>query len=337
MNNPVWEWLVRSRLTAYSSNKKLDGPSPFAAGPSWCFNRLGRTSTTLADGRVVLIAGEHEDGYDPDFYIYNDVVVVHPNGDVDIYGYPAEIFPPTDSHTATLVGDRIVIVGSLGYRKKRSVGTTQVLLLDVATFAISSVRVSGAVPGWIFKHETLLEGNAASLLVRGGQVDPDGENFSIFENIEDWRLHLDSWRWERLTARNWQRWEVLRRDRKSNGLWKKRRLLWDCGSSFALLRPKNVDEATRVQLDIVSNLYRPPIPHEQMPTVEFEFNVFRIKVDGIVVRYVEDTYSVQLTIEGELPTATVEVLTSDLSKKLGVVEGATVELRRLCERSPRPL
>ena len=44
--------------------------------PFWSWQRFGRTSTALPDGRVIHIAGEHEDFYDPDFCIYNDVMVV---------------------------------------------------------------------------------------------------------------------------------------------------------------------------------------------------------------------------------------------------------------------
>jgi hypothetical protein len=64
--------------------------------------------------------GEHEDHYDPDFFIHNDVVVRTPDGEVAIYGYPTEVFLPTDFHTATLLPASIVLIGSLGYRKAGS-------------------------------------------------------------------------------------------------------------------------------------------------------------------------------------------------------------------------
>jgi hypothetical protein len=32
------------------------------------------------------IGGEHEDYYDPDVHIYNDVVVLGPGGEIEIYG-----------------------------------------------------------------------------------------------------------------------------------------------------------------------------------------------------------------------------------------------------------
>jgi len=62
---------------AYGANKML-GLNPFNDGPTWCFDRFGRSTTWLPNGRVVLIAGEHEDSYDPDFCIYNYVVLVQP-------------------------------------------------------------------------------------------------------------------------------------------------------------------------------------------------------------------------------------------------------------------
>ncbi len=60
-------------------------PSP-AEGPVWTFDRMGQTRTELPDGRLVCVAGEHEDYYDPDFHIYNDVVVFAPGGGVEVYG-----------------------------------------------------------------------------------------------------------------------------------------------------------------------------------------------------------------------------------------------------------
>jgi hypothetical protein len=46
-------------------------------GPVWCSDRIFGTETTLSDGQVVQIGGEYEDEYDPDFVVYNDVIVYH--------------------------------------------------------------------------------------------------------------------------------------------------------------------------------------------------------------------------------------------------------------------
>jgi hypothetical protein len=73
----------------------------------------------LPPGRVIEIPGEHEGFYDTNFCIFNDVIVHRGDGSFDIYGCPLDIFPPTDFHTATLVGNSIYIIGSLGYRGAR--------------------------------------------------------------------------------------------------------------------------------------------------------------------------------------------------------------------------
>src|SRR5436309_2998193 len=133
LTNPVWEWLIRTPRSAYQATELLGGPSALDAGPGWCFDRFGQTTTVLPDGREVLVAGEHEDHYDPDFFIYNDVVVRTPDGRIKIFCYPRDAFPPTDFHSATLVDNRIIIVGNLGYPEQRKPGFTPVLILDHGT------------------------------------------------------------------------------------------------------------------------------------------------------------------------------------------------------------
>ena len=73
----------------------------------WCANRFGQSLTRLPVGRAIQFGGEHEDSYDQDFCIYSDVFVHHPDVRVDVYGYPDDVFPPTDFHTATMIGDSI--------------------------------------------------------------------------------------------------------------------------------------------------------------------------------------------------------------------------------------
>ena len=137
VENPLWERAVRERWNAYRLRRHLgvdtDGDLSQASfwesgyrdtvpGPYWSWERFGRTSTRLPDGRVVHIGGEHEDWYDPDFCIYNDVVVEHRDGRLEFCLYPKRVFPPTDFHTATLVGNAIILIGSVGYRDLRRLG-----------------------------------------------------------------------------------------------------------------------------------------------------------------------------------------------------------------------
>jgi hypothetical protein len=334
LNNPVWEWLMRSSgLSAYAANEQFGGPSSLVAGPCWCFHRFGQSSTQLADGRVVLIAGEHEDHYDPDFYIYNDVVIRHPDDRIDIYGYPREIFPPTDFHSATLTDNRIVIIGRLGYPEDRKPGTTPVMVLDLDTFAISSVVTSGTPPGWLFEHEATLSEDGSSISIHKGRVEGGREDNQLVENIDDWRLHLSDWRWERLTQRPWQRWDIRRQERKLNQLFEIRQAVWsrdfDSPQEFERAMEQLSNKlGTRPNLDSLKKLYRPSVPHEVVPEAEDEYNVFRINVDGIVVRYVESMYSIQMTVEGILPQQIIDVLCSELIETLAALEN------RPYERSP---
>ena len=224
MNNPLWEWLVKTRIEAYAARKRFGYPSPFDAsrpGPAWCFARMGQSVTPLPDGRVILIAGEHEDSYDPDFQIYNDVTVCHPDGKLDLFGYPEAVFPPTDFHTATLVGERILLIGNLSYSAHRKAGLTQVAGLDLKTFAIRLIPSTGTPPGWIHSHVAELAADQKSIQIRGGLIDPVTEDSpSLLENPDTWSLDLQTWQWSRLTHHPWERHVFYAKGVRGLPLWK---------------------------------------------------------------------------------------------------------------------
>src|SRR5688500_12898926 len=103
MDNPLWEAAVRCQWGAYHIADFFDPDIGYSKRPTpiWTFDRLGMSRTFLDEGlttgrrnSVLYIAGEHEDFYDPDFCIYNDVIVCHQGGSVEIYGYPPSVFPP---------------------------------------------------------------------------------------------------------------------------------------------------------------------------------------------------------------------------------------------------
>ena len=68
---------------------------------------------------------------------------------------------------------------------------------------------------------------------------------------------------------------------------------------------------------------------EIFPENDDEYNVYRIRVGDIVVRYVEDSFVIQVTVEGEMPTEAVEELKTDLIEKFGLVEQAAVRCRNI--------
>ena len=345
MSNPVWEWLVKSRINAYLATERLNGPSAMDAGPGWCFDRFGQSSNQLPDGRVVFIAGEHEDSYDPDFYIYNDVVIQNPSGQIEIFGYPREIFHPTDFHSATLVSNRIVLIGNLGYPQERRPGTTPVMILDLKSLAISEVKTSGTSPGWIHKHTATLSEDGGSILIQRGKVDRGGTDNSLVENIDDWQLHLSDRRWERLTERHWPRWEIRRKDGEMNHLFGYQQAAWakqmpeveSADSELARLKkqfeiPTLKEELGKSpDLEMFARLYKPPLAYEELAKSESEeeYNVRRINVAGVVVRYVEEMTGIQMTVEGELPQKTLDILTRDLLDKLSALENSPCEIVRL--------
>jgi hypothetical protein len=195
MNFPFWKAMVASGRTAYQARKHFDQERLDDAAV-WCFGRFGTSLTELPDGRWIEIAGEHEDSYDPDFCIYNDVIVHHGDGTFDIYGYPEAVFPPTDFHTATLVGHFIYIIGSLGYWGKRGYGTTPVYRLDIHSLAIEAVATAGEPPGWISRHTAKLVGGGIE--VAGGKVCALVGGRECYEdNPDTFVLDLQTWTWSR--------------------------------------------------------------------------------------------------------------------------------------------
>ena len=167
---PFWEDMIRAGLNAYFARQDFSYELGQGQPPVWCAYRFGQSINFLPDGRIIQIAGEHEDYYDPDFCIYNDIFVHHPDGSIEIFGYPEADFPPTDFHTASLMSDNSVwIVGSLGYGGSRRFGETPVYRLDTNSMQIECIEVSGTPPGWINRHSARIV-DGERIEISGGQV-----------------------------------------------------------------------------------------------------------------------------------------------------------------------
>jgi hypothetical protein len=218
------------------------------------------------------------------------LVVLTPDGHIEIFGYPADVFPPTDFHTATLVGDRIILIGRLGYPTERAFGTTPVFALDLTTYRIERLPTSGEPPGWIFEHEAELDPKRATITVSGGELaeERSGKQF-VWHNVEEYCLHLESGRWERLTNRSgWRQCSIRREDRAP----------WFSEVKFLdnqVFLPKHV-------------------PHDMLPKANGLTH--RIAVEGVQVKMSEDTWVVRVLIEGELPAAVANLLIEDIVSNL---------------------
>ena len=196
MNESFWVGMVRSGISAYAAGQHFGVPTDRSSDPIWCAERFGQSITRLADGRTVQIAGEHEDFYDRDFCIYNDVFVHAPDGSIAIFGYPDTVFPPTDFHTATLIGDAVYVIGSLGYQGMRRCGETPVYRLDLATFGMTRVETRGEAPGWLYGHRADAVG-VHDINISGGTIvtmrdgkevhEPNSETFVLDVNRLSWR------------------------------------------------------------------------------------------------------------------------------------------------------
>lgn len=299
MRLAFWEWMIRGEENPSTDEEKSgladlglmmrdgklkSGCGPYRArdffkvplnredGPIWTFERYGATRNELPDGRVVCIGGEHEDSYDPDFCIYNDDVVFAPEDRIEIYGYPKEVFPPTDFHTATLVADRIIIVGNLGYVNERRPGHTPVYVLDLSGYQISEIKTSGEMPGWISEHEASLQADGL-ITIRGGKLIEQKDTTQRYKrNVEDYALDLKSDAWKRLTNRNWHQFSVEQED----------------GGLFVL------DHDVRVQ-DLI------PDGLERVSVTEGGHREARFLVRGVPIRVIAGVKWIEIVVEGDLP------------------------------------
>lgn len=317
-NNPVWNWLIKTKISAWKATKASE--HDFYKGATWCFDRFGQTTTQLADGRVIYIGGEHEDYYDPDFYIYNDVVVENTDKSLDIYTYPIDVFMPTDFHSATLLGDKIIIVGRLGYAAHREINDTPVYILDINTFAIEKISTLGVVPGWIFEHAATLMDDGKTLLITGGK-NHRGENKSFCENINEWTLNTETWEWQLAKENNWNRWEYLRKDRGRNFLFDIRHTLWRKEANWLDGFEEHIEDLNKKlgydpDISEVKSLYQPPVEFTTLPQLEDEYHEYRISINSVLVRYCEDSWGIQVCVEGVLSTEVIGLLKMDLFTKL---------------------
>ncbi|KAJ3056194.1 hypothetical protein HK097_007800 [Rhizophlyctis rosea] len=199
VTNPFYTSMIHSRRNAWSAANHFLPNSETRPYPIWCFDRLGKTKTKITTpietsrvgilpvGTEIRIGGEHEDFYDPDFFIYNDVTIVIPETkETHVFQYPRDVFPPTDFHTATLVDDQIYVIGNVGYMGER--GTkAQVCVLDLKTLAMAMVETDGDDPGWISRHDASLNegGNIVvaiekdAFCVKDGGCQPGKWVFSV--------------------------------------------------------------------------------------------------------------------------------------------------------------
>jgi hypothetical protein len=341
MRLAFWEWMVRAsedaRLRDWSHEKDTSvlGHTPtearsyfgqegdYSAGPIWNFDRMGATRTPHPDGRTICVGGEHEDHYDPDFCIYNDIVVLDLDDSVEIFGYPKDAFPPTDFHTATLLGDRVIMIGRLGYPEERHPGQTPVFALDPASYRIEEQPSHGERPGWIFGHEAVL-GPDGVITIRDGEVyeEKDGKP-RIRRNFDDFAYDPRSGIWTRLTNRNWRQFSI--RDEGGKPFMKGPRFRGCCPTE------EWWQGETREEPDLEDPFIY--VLREVLFPRSFAYEVVwadeptpdeRIIVAGIPVSITIEAFSIEVIVEGEMDRAMANRLAEDIK------EGVEADTGRPC-------
>ncbi len=325
--NDVWSWLIQTLAWPHAAHRAAGTGKK--QSPGWCFSRFGRSETQLPDGTTIYIGGEHEDHYDPDFYIYNDVVVLRTASSVVIYGYPTSVFPPTDFHSATLIGDEIFLIGGLRYPRDRLRDTTLVYRLQLSDFSIHQVPTQGDAPSWLYKHKAKLASNRSCIVCTGGQVThhPTGKTV---ENLTTWEFDLEGSWWVPSGTKPFTRWLLMREDESYNELWgiecviRSNRLSRQ-STVAEMYRAKFAERGHVVDEDLFCSRFSPPVSHSVVTTdaEKDSHRVHRILVDGVVVRYVEQSHEIAVTIEGNLNLSTRDALLRHGLETYSILEGVS--------------
>lgn len=315
--------MIKNRASAYEIDDALKVFNPEKDGPAWCFSRYAQSVSELENGSKIYIGGAYEDYYTAQFHVYNDVVVEGVDGRIQIYGYPTDVFPPTDYHSATVVGRNLYIVGN-GWRgpEHASVGVP-VYTLNLENFSIRSIPSNGDVPIGLRGHDADLSECGESVLFRGGSISHP--NWSSVDNIDTWELSLKSGTWSRLTKKPWPRRVMFRKEWAPNRLRDIGLIAWatDTGrwSKWDLEKKAIFEsEGHLPDLDLFKVRYSPPVPHIRLEEDKDEFRVYRISINGTTIVYREENDGVYITIEGELPANMTEVIFSDARRKLSTLE-----------------
>jgi len=167
------------------------------------------------------------------------------------------------------------------------------------------VHTSGEPPGWLQRHSGELAEDGRSIIVRRGEVWL-GDKRTAQENIDAWSLDIFNGCWTRLSALDWQRWTMVRVDRKPNRLWDVRQELWHRKHGWPGLQSywRHDDEP---DFEALATLYR--LDDQARPAEQgSQHNAYRVTIDGVAARFVETRWSVQALVEGRLSEARLEEL-----------------------------
>jgi len=151
------------------------------------------------------------------------------------------------------------------------------------------------------------------------------------DNLEDWKLNLVDWRWERLTSRNWTQFGIRRKDRKLIPLWDIRHASWSLESNmedFYKEAMKRLEEfiGFRPNVTLVKDLYNFADEPNDLHKDEKHYNAFWIYLDGVRIRFTEEMHTLQVVIEGSLTPDKVSLIQEQLINRLSALVNSPCEL-----------
>src|SRR5262249_26196300 len=141
----------------------------------WTAVREGASKIALPDGRNLIIGGEvpeYGDEY-ADPWVYNDVIVTHPDNAIDILTYPKEVFPHLSSIVGTLFGHEVYLFGIVDGKQHRDRSRDPaVLRLDTSSYEVEELSVP-IPPVDIHEESGSCDGNRIVFsIVRRRRSDP---------------------------------------------------------------------------------------------------------------------------------------------------------------------
>ncbi len=190
----IFQWRMKEDFSPYHIRQHLEKLGYTIEQPIWTFlSRMGQSKTLLPDETKVFIGGEYEDFYDPDFRVYNDIVIQKPDGEIQLWNYSLEQFPATDFHVAHYDKNShsIFLIGNLGYPETRKEGITQVLKVNLKTMNIEQLACFGKMPSWLNHHEMKVI-NDDELEFKNGYLIKEKK---YLRNLYTWRLSLRTLEW----------------------------------------------------------------------------------------------------------------------------------------------
>ncbi|MDO4250383.1 MAG: hypothetical protein Q4C68_02615, partial [Moraxella sp.] len=292
------------------------------------------SQTLLPNGCVVLIGGEYEDFYDPQFAIYNDIIVIDPKGGVKVYAYPKDIFPPTDFHSAVLIGDAIWVIGGLGYIQDRQYDKTLIYKINIHNFEITKVDAINDI-GLIHHHIADVDNH--QILVKEGEIlvniHPliDGE-FS-YKNMNTWAFDTKNLIWKNATNYQWCGFFIRPKTIQEFYFWEFNQLVWNMEyyqgkTEFDEIIKDWINELSDClgscpNIQAYRNLYTLPMEFKLQDSEEFRTTI--ISIDGIKVRCIENEYF-EVYIEGQLAKNKLAMLKHHFCQTLALMVNSPCEI-----------